>query len=176
MSDSFIGEIRILPYTFAPFEWAHCNGQILPISQNQVLFAVIGSTFGGNWRTTMGVPDLMGRAPIGAGAGPGLTQRILGEFGGSSGVSLNYQTIPSHTHAISGYLGAGTASTPDDTLMPSADDSADMVMYSEPDANMDSMAYETLSEAGNSYPHENRQPFLVIPYCLSLSGIFPSRN
>ena len=176
MSDAFIGEIRMIPTSYAPYDWAFCNGQILPIAQNQALFAVIGSTYGGNWRTTMGVPDMVGRAPLGTGNGVGLTPRHLGEWGGSDGVILDEENLPSHTHQLYAVSKPKTKEASPENRYVGVP--FGLRIYSDYDNSdeLTPMAYETLAKAGSSYPHENRQPFLAVHFCLCLSGIFPSRN
>ena len=104
MSEPFIAEIRIFPFTFAPRGWAFCNGQVLPIAQNTALFSLIGTTYGGDGRTTLGLPNLMARAPMHPGRGPGLTQRRLGETGGTSTVTLTEAQVPAHSHALKANL------------------------------------------------------------------------
>ncbi|TQV85344.1 phage tail protein [Aliikangiella coralliicola] len=176
MADPFIGEIKILPYTFAPRSWASCDGQLLPISQNTALFAILGTTFGGDGRSTLGLPNLQGRAPMHPGRGPGLTPRRLGERVGSSTVVLDEAEIPSHNHRVAGVRRIGTADTPDNTMFPATDADIDTHQYIRTDANLSSMASSSLAISGGGQAHENRQPSLVMQFCIALDGLFPSRN
>jgi microcystin-dependent protein len=174
--DAYTGEIRILPYTFAPYGWSICAGQIIPIAQNEVLYAVIGATYGGNWRTTMGIPNLMGRAPMGAGTGPGLPSRQVGESGGSEEVIASYQYLPAHIHQVEKvFYDASSSNSPEGTYLGRMQNNNAYKSSTEL-SNPVNMAYEALSEAGSNVPHENRQPFLAMQYCLCTDGYFPSRN
>ena len=179
MTDAFIGEIRILPYTFAPVDWGYCNGQLIPISQNQALFAIIGGTFGGDWRVSMGLPNLKARSPMGTGTGPGLTPRTLGEYGGIDGVTLYPQNMPNHDHTAYAYKQAGSQAAPQSTFFeggPKSTTRGKGYAYGPPDTNLTDMADEAMAYAGASYPHENRQPVLGTVFCMALEGMFPSRN
>ena len=183
MSEPFVGEIRILPYTFAPRAWASCDGQTLPISQNQALFALIGTIYGGNGTTTMQLPDLRARAPIHRGAGPGLTPRQLGQRLGQSSVTLTEAEIPAHQHTIR-VVGnsAANQATPANHALANANTqgrgtSRPVNMYA-PATTTPSvqMSAGIMAAAGGSQAHENRQPFLGIQFCMSLQGLFPSRD
>ncbi len=179
MSEPFIAEIRIFTYTFAPRDWAYCNGQIMDISQNTSLFALIGTTYGGDGYTTMGIPNLMGRAPMHPGRGPGLSYYKLGQMGGSAGVELLREQIPSHNHELNVSMQAPTSHSPEG-LYPARheDDAARAKLYSlTPNLPLDStFDSAAVSNAGNDQMHENRQPFLGLVFCIALLGIFPSRG
>lgn len=170
MSEPFLGEIRPFPYSFAPKNWAFCNGQLLPIAQNQALFALLGTTYGGNGTTTFALPNLMDRIPISSGQGVGLAPYSLGQPGGSSTVALNTSQIPNHSHLVS------TAGTPSTTspvgAMPST--SATHPLY-DPSVNT-TMANDMIGITGSSQAHNNMQPTMAINYCIALVGIFPQRN
>lgn len=167
--DPFLGEIRPVPYNFAPLGWAFCAGQILPIAQNTALFALLGTTYGGNGVSTFGLPDLRGRVPVGAGQGPGLPNVDLGEVSGSENVSLTAAQIPAHSHAVNVSAAAATAYGPDGHIPATSARS----IYGPATAN--ALAADTVAQAGGGQPHENRQPYTCISYIIAMQGIFPSR-
>ncbi len=191
MSQPFIGQIALFPYDFAPHGWAFCQGQILPISQNTALFALLGTNFGGNGTTTFALPDLRGRVPIGAGQGPGLNNYTLAEQAGSETKTLLLSEMPSHTHVVSlsnvtavanVKNGLGNKQSPVGNV-PAAEASGVTATYSNasPDAVMANTAVTlsgnpTVSPTGSSHPFDLRTPYLVMNYCIALQGIFPSRN
>lgn len=176
MSEPFIGEIRIFPYTFAPRSWAFCNGGLMSISQNTALFAIIGTTYGGDGRTTMGLPNLEGRAPMHPGRGPGLTTRRLGEAGGQSQVTLTQLEMPAHTHSITGIRRPGPNETPAPDLLPATDRDINVHQYIKNSSNLSPMAASALASAGDSQSHNNYQPYLAFRFCIALQGLFPSRS
>lgn len=169
MSEPFIGEIRIFPYNFAPRGWAFCQGQLLSIAQNTALFALIGVTFGGNGQTTFGLPDIRGRAVIGAGQGPGLSNRTQGEASGTENVTLLSTQMPMHNHLVAGSSQNSNASRPSNAF-PSGGGAYQTA------SDGTTMNPSMISAAGGSQPHDNMQPYLAINYCIALEGIFPSRN
>ena len=170
MSEPFIAEIRIFAGTFAPRGWAFCSGQLLPISQNTALFALLGTMYGGDGVTTLGLPNLQGRAPMHPGQGPGLSSRQLGEFGGTSSVALTEATMPAHTHQLRGSTGDADSTHPEGHYY--GDTSA---MFRPPNENLRPMADGALAEAGASQAHNNLQPYLVVNFIIALIGLFPSR-
>lgn len=183
MTDAFMGEIKALPYTFAPRDWTWCNGQLLEIGQLTALFSVLGTTFGGNGRTDFGVPDLQGKTPVHQGRGPGLTPRWIGEKSGRSSVALSLDQIPSHTHTAK----ASTLEAPDRRTPASnrlchklvVTDGTDVSLvntYTEDTSNLVPMSQHAVSTEGHSVEHENRQPFLGVNFCLCLDGLYPSRS
>ncbi len=172
MSEPFIAEVRLFAGTFAPRGWADCNGQLLPINQNQALFALLGTTYGGDGRVTFALPNLQGRAAIHAGQGPGLTNRNLGETGGAATSTLTTAQIPAHHHALRGTSPA-TTGTPGPTVA-LAETSGGAKVY-RPAGNLVAMG-APLANAGGGQPHENRQPYLGMRYIIALQGVFPSRN
>lgn len=174
MSDQFVGEIRAVGFNFAPQGWALCNGQILPISQNTALFSLLGTQYGGNGQTTFALPNLQGRAPLDQGSGPGLTPRSDGDTGGESGVTLNVNQLPSHTHTAGGSTAAGNQAGPGGNVWGVASARRGLAMYdTTPGLNMSAQA---LAMAGSSSPHNNLPPFLVLNFIIALTGIFPARS
>ena len=172
MSEPFIGEIRSFGFNFPPRGWAFCAGQLLPISQNTALFSILGTTYGGDGRTTFGLPNLQGNVPIHQGAGPGLTPRSLGEMGGEEAVALNLGQMPSHSHAANCNSGAGNNYGPTNNYW--AADGGGANEYS-PGGGAQ-MAANALGSAGRSTAHNNMQPFLAVNLCIALQGIYPSRS
>lgn len=170
MSEPFLAEIRIFSINFAPRGWALCNGQFLPINQNQALFALLGTTYGGNGTTTFALPNLRGRAPISQGSG-----HTLGEAAGSENVTLNLQQMPGHTHAVRVSRddpNSNSTSGSGNYFGATADGSQ---MYFTGSANT-LMQTSLVSSVGGSQAHENRSPYLVLSFCIALQGIFPSQN
>jgi microcystin-dependent protein len=172
MSEPFIGEIRNFGFNFAPVGWAQCNGQLLPISQNTALFSILGTTYGGDGKSTFALPNLMGCVSMGAGQGPGLTLRDLGETGGSETVSLTTHQIPPHTHTASCNAAAGNQYAPAGNFW--AQDAGGSNEYGA--AAQAQMAPGAIGVSGGDQAHSNLQPYLVLNYCIALQGIFPSRN
>lgn len=165
--DPFIGEIMWVPYNFAPRGWAMCNGQVLPIDQNQALFSLIGTTFGGDGRTTFALPDLRGRMPLHAGTGPGLSARRLGEKGGAEQVTLTDAQMPHHTHSILFAPVEGDPNKPNHAVLETskAFTSADHTG-----------AVKALGAEGSDQPHENLPPYLGLHAVIALRGNFPARD
>ncbi|MCG8416404.1 MAG: tail fiber protein [Proteobacteria bacterium] len=172
MSEPFIAEIRIFAGNFAPRGWAFCNGQLLPVAQNTALFSLIGTTYGGDGRTTMALPDLQGRAPMHPGRGPGLTSRRVGEKGGSETVTLSESQSPSHSHAIAASPGPGNRPGPAGNTLARA---IGATPYGTAESLVD-MAETSVLSTGGSQPHNNLQPFLSINYIIALVGLYPSRG
>jgi microcystin-dependent protein len=175
VTDQFVAEIRIFPFNFAPKGWALCNGQLLPISQNTALFSLLGTTYGGDGRSTFALPDLQGRAPMHPGQGPGLSLYDLGQSGGSDTITLLPSEIPAHGHALKGNPQAG------DTPAPAADAAIARpgtinAFQTATAANLAPMAPESLAAAGGGQPHNNLQPYLTVHFCIALQGIFPPRS
>jgi microcystin-dependent protein len=173
MSEPFIAEIRIFAGNFAPRGWAFCNGQLLPIAQNTALFSLIGTTYGGDGRTTTALPDLQGRAPMHPGRGPGLTDRRLGQKGGVETVTLSEAQMPNHNHAMMASPNPGEVPGPGsgNALARSVGGS----VYG-PANNLASLAGETMLPAGNGQAHDNRQPFLAVNFIIALVGLYPQRS
>lgn len=171
MPAPFVGEIRIFAGNFAPTGWAFCNGQLLPISQNTALFSILGTTYGGDGRSTFALPDLQGRVPMQPGQGLGLTPRLLGEKLGSETHTLTVPEVPAHTHALSANSGNGNDDAPGGRVM--ARSPAGIPQFAAaPDAVMSAGA---VAAAGGGQPHNNMQPYLALNFIICLSGIFPPR-
>lgn len=163
MAEPFLSEIRIMSFEFAPKGWALCNGQLLPINQNQGLFSLLGTTFGGDGRVNFALPDLRGRTPIHVGSG-----HTLGERGGEQAHTLSIAELPTHTHVLNATSSAGTALTTTGNLLAKAN----LPAYRGAD-NLAAMA-PSVGNVGGSQAHLNMQPFLTLSFCIALQGIFPS--
>lgn len=169
MPDQYLSEIRIFSFGFAPKGWAQCDGQILSISQNAALFALIGTIYGGNGQTTFGLPDLRGRVPLHFGTLQGGGNYTQGQTGGSAAVTLTISTMPQHNHLVNANPN-GNASVGSSTAVPGGGASG---YGSSPNTAMNPAM---VGNAGSSQSHDNRQPYLVVNFCISTTGIFPSRN
>lgn len=183
--DSYIGEIKLFAGNYAPQGWALCNGQIIPIAQNQALFAVIGCTYGGNGSTTFALPDLQGRVPVGMGSGVGLTVRNLGAKDGKETVILNPNQMPIHSHNILATTAVGTTNTPGADKMlatpPSITTTGSTIgkpinIYAPVGTAVPLASGGTAASAGNGQAHDNMMPYNVINYIICISGIFPTRQ
>jgi microcystin-dependent protein len=172
MADPFVAEIRIFPFNFAPRGWAWCNGQLLPISQNTALFSLLGTTYGGDGKSTFALPDLQGSAPMHPGQGPGLSLHDLGETGGSETVTLLESEMPSHSHALQAYNDIGEDRIPSPTEAIAR--STGGLLFGNP-AALVPMASQALPPAGGNLPHNNMQPYLTCYFCIALQGVFPPR-
>lgn len=174
MAEPFIGQITLFAGNFAPRGWAFCDGQLLAISSNSALFSILGTTYGGDGRTTFALPDLRGRAPIHAGRGPGLSDRRLGQAGGSETVTLTAAQMPSHTHTARCNSAAGNSNEPVNNVWSKDAGTASATYQSATaDSNMNAAA---IGNTGGSQSHDNMQPFQVLNYIIALQGIFPSRS
>ncbi|MBG8554972.1 phage tail protein [Hymenobacter guriensis] len=177
--ENFLGEIRLMSFPRAPRGWAYCQGQLMPINQNQALFALLGTQYGGDGVTTFKLPDLRGRVAVGQGRSPVGTDYSMGQMAGTESVSLTVAQMPGHDHAFTGTLNIGG-----DADSASPDNSFPATMASTPvvtpyatgtiNANMGAALTGTLASAGGSQPHENRQPFMALNYAIALQGIYPS--
>lgn len=178
MSQSYVGEVRPFAGNFAPRGWHLCDGTLLSIAEYQTLYALIGTTFGGNGTTNFALPDLRGRAAIGQGQGLGLTDRTLGEASGTENVTVLTTEIPPHTHTLSATTATGT-STNANGLLPGAPASPTAFLYLDASTgtNTDAPpAADSVTPTGGTQPHGNMMPSLAMSYIISLYGIFPSRN
>lgn len=172
MSEPFVGEIRMFAGNFAPRGWAFCDGQLLAVSQNDALFSLLGTIYGGDGRTTFGLPDLRGRIPLHAGHGPGLSERRLGSKGGAEKVTLTINQLPSHGHTWQASDG-----TPQNTAPAGAGLSKPTAnIYQSTLANMVNMNAGVIQGVGGSRSHTNLMPFLCIHFIIALFGIYPSRH
>jgi microcystin-dependent protein len=176
MSDQFVSEIRMFTGNFAPTGWALCNGQLLPISQNTALFSLLGTNFGGDGKSTFGLPNLQGSVPLGAGFGPGLTARSVGETGGEPTVTLIDSQMPAHSHAAQASTSGGTDSPAGAGWGESKLGKTPLNVYAASGANNVLMSPLTLSIAGGSQPHNNMPPYLCLTFIIALQGIFPARS
>lgn len=172
MATPFMSEIRMFGFDYAPRNWAPCSGQILPISQNQALFSLLGTTYGGDGQTTFGLPNLQGRVPVHFGQGQGLSPRNLGDVYGEENHTLTVNEIPSHSHVPEADSNNATSPSP-----------VDNVWAKQPDGYLPyaatggaPMRAGLIGNTGNGQPHPNQQPYLVVNFCIALQGIFPSRN
>lgn len=166
MADPFLGEVKIMAFNFAPRGWALCNGQILPIAQNQALFALLGTTYGGNGQTTFALPDLRSRVPVHFGAGI-----TLGERAGETSHTLTLSEMPAHTHTAKATAAAAGTGDPTGAFWANAGRTN---FTTEAPNNL--MNAATVASVGGSQPHQNMPPFLTLNFCIALQGIFPSRN
>jgi microcystin-dependent protein len=173
MAQPYVGEIRMFAGNFAPAGWMFCDGTQLPISENDVLFQLIGTTYGGDGQETFNLPDLRGRVPIHQGTSPGTgSTYTIGQQGGSESVTLTTQQIPAHNHNLMATTAVGTQANPGGNLLANSQGPQPYIQEN-PDANLNQQA---LAPAGGSQPHENLQPFLGISFIISLFGIFPPRT
>lgn len=166
MAEPFLSEIRLMSFVFAPKGWALCNGQLLPINQNQALFSLLGTTYGGDGRVNFALPDLRARTPIHTGSG-----HTLGERAGEAAHTLTIGELPAHTHVLSATNATGDTPLPAGNLLGNSPSQ----LYAAPGA-LTSLSPTSVTNTGGSQPHENRQPFLTISFCIALQGIFPSPN
>lgn len=172
MGSPYLGEIRMFAGNFAPAGWMFCEGQLLPISENDVLFALLGTTYGGDGQSTFALPDLRGRFPMHMGSGAGLSSRTLAESAGVEEVTLTTQQIPAHTHVPQGNSNSGTSDDPSGRVWASS--SALQFISSASGVANTNMNASTMGITGGSQPHDNMSPFLVVSFIISLFGIFPS--
>jgi microcystin-dependent protein len=169
MAEPFLSEIRIMSFVFAPKGWALCNGQLLPINQNQALFALLGTTFGGDGRVNFALPDLRGRAPIHVGSG-----HTLGERGGEQAHTLSIAELPEHVHLLNATTALATTNIPGGTLLAGQSTAANL--YASAASNLTAMSPAAVANVGGSQAHVNMEPFLTLSFCIALQGIFPSPN
>ena len=166
MAEPFLSEIRIMSFNFAPKGWAMCNGQILPINQNQPLFALLGTTFGGDGRVNFALPDQRAKAPIHVGNG-----HTLGERGGEMAHTLSIAEIPTHVHTMNASTQDANTNLPAGAMLATAPQ-----IYNAPGGTLTTLDPATTTNTGGSQPHSNMQPYLVLNFCIALQGIFPSQN
>ncbi|KAF2341823.1 phage tail protein [Flavobacterium tistrianum] len=169
MATPYLGEIRIVSFNFAPKGWAFCNGQFLPINQNQGLFSLLGTMYGGNGQTTFALPNLRGRIPIHFGNG-----HTIGEKGGEEAHTLSISELPQHTHVLQAKTDSASTNIPSSLNL--LGNTVPNLVYSGQSQNFTSMNPSSLSSVGGSQPHLNMQPFLTLNFCIALQGAFPSQN
>lgn len=176
MADPFLAEIRMFPFNFAPSGWAFCDGQLMPISQNTALFSLLGTTYGGDGKTTFALPNLQGRAAMQPGQGSGLSWYDLGQTGGTEAITLLVSEIPLHAHTVMVAAGRNTANNflpgPSSVFAPSVNAQA----YFAGTPATTTMAVQSLSPAGGNLPHNNMQPYLTVSFCIAMQGVFPPRS
>jgi len=172
MAEPFIGQISLFSGTFAPRGYEFCAGQMMTIAQNQPLFALIGTTYGGDGRTTFALPDLRGRIPVHQGQGPGLSNHPIGQLGGVESVTLDTSQMPAHTHAIQADSGAATAETPAGNVLAESSKK----LYAAAGGSLVEMNANTVGSAGASQSHSNMMPFLGMNFIIATTGLFPPRN
>lgn len=175
MSQPFIGEIRMFGFSRTPVGWQACDGSLLAIAENDALFALIGTTYGGDGVNSFAVPDLRGRVPVHQGQGPGLTTRVLGERAGTEQVTLTATQMPAHTHSMIATTAAAGAVTPGTALLPGAVSGDTFYVASTAGNNAVSMSAQMITTAGGNQPHENCMPTLTTQYCIALFGIWPQQ-
>lgn len=174
MSEPFIAEIRIMANNYAPYNWAQCNGQEVPISQNTALYALLGTTYGGNGHTTFALPNLMGRASMQSGAGPGLTARRFGEASGEAEVTLTTSEMPMHSHTPGCYDGPGNEANPADAVWAGQAGRFSKRVYA-PATATSPMTTQPVGVTGSGASHNNMQPYLGLNFVIALYGVFPQR-
>jgi microcystin-dependent protein len=179
--DPFLGQISLLACNFAPVGWAFCQGQLLPINQNTALFSLLGTNYGGNGTTTFALPDLRSRVPIGFGQGAGLSNYPLGGLGGAETVTIGTSNYPAHSHTLSAVAGAASGNTPSGLIEAEGQTggrggAVNLALYSVSGSATTLASGALTSAAGGSQPHNNREPYLALNFCIALQGIFPSRS
>lgn len=171
MSDYFLGQVMMAGFGFTPKYFAQCNGQLLPIAQNQALFSLLGTTYGGNGVTNFALPDLKGRTPVHFGNSMG-DSIVLGQQGGVENVTLQPNNMPQHSHFLQATTAPGTTRIPKGNALASSPSTA---LYAAAQSTV-SLSQQSVSQTGNTQPHSNLQPYTALNFCIALQGIFPSRN
>jgi len=171
MSEPFLAEVRIVGFNFAPRGWAFCDGQILPINQNQSLYSLLGTTYGGDGRTSFALPDLRGRTPIHVGRSNGGGDHTLGQKSGEEIHTLSSGEMPQHTHVLKGSADSATSTSPGNNVLAVAGED----LFG-PLSSPTTLSANTIPNVGGSQAHENMQPYLALNFCIALQGLFPSRN
>ena len=179
--DPFVAEIRIFPFNFPPKGWAFCNGQLLPISQNTALFSLIGTFYGGDGKSTFGLPNLQGMTPMFYGQGPGLSLHDIGETGGEETVTLLTTEIPAHGHTVNATTSKGNTDQPSGSLLGEGQSSVQeatgaMNYYTAQTSPLVQMNPAVTGVAGGGFPHNNLMPYLTLNFCIALQGVFPPRT
>jgi microcystin-dependent protein len=176
MSQPYVGEIRMFGFGRVPNGWWACDGSLLSIAEYEVLYALVGTTYGGDGQTTFGVPDLRGRLPIHQGTGPGLSTYVIGQRAGSEQVTLTSNQMPAHTHTLLATSAAATALSPGNAVLPGAVSGDTFYASDIAGATAVAMSAQSTSSSGGSQPHENCMPTLTVQYCIAWAGIFPSQG
>lgn len=175
MSEPFLAEVRIVGFNYAPRGWAFCDGQILPINQNQSLYSLLGTTYGGDGRTSFALPDLRGRVPIHVGQSNGGAIHQLGQKGGEEAHTLSTAEMPQHDHQLDGSSSNADSPIATNQIL-AATPAADIYVQGTGTNALQNMSAASVANTGGGQAHENMQPFLVLNYCIALQGLFPSRN
>jgi microcystin-dependent protein len=176
MSDSYLGQILLVPYNFAPKNFAFCQGQLLPIMQNTALFSILGTNYGGDGRSTFALPNLQSSVPVGMGQGPGLSPYYIGETGGTDTVTLISSQIPTHNHVHQGTSGAASSLSPAATTFAPGGGRGHALSYYIAPPTSATMNVSALTSTGGNQPHSNMMPYLVLNYVIALAGVFPPRS
>lgn len=176
MSVPYVGEIRMFGFARVPTGWFACDGSLLSIAENDVLYTLLGTTYGGDGVTTFGIPDLRGAVPLHQGQGPGLTLRPLGQRSGSETVTLTLPQMPSHTHGLVASSVAASLDTPGATALPGVVSGENFYVSDVANATAVQMEPTAVSNAGGNQPHENCMPTLTVQYCIASAGIFPTQS
>ncbi|MBS0206164.1 MAG: phage tail protein [Planctomycetes bacterium] len=171
--DPFVAEVRMFPFNFAPKGWAFCDGQLLPISQNTALFSLLGTTYGGDGKSTFGLPNIQGNAVMHPGQGPGLSLHDLGETGGSETVTLLQSEMPSHNHTPMGVAAGGNQTNPTGQAVAQGGNRSSLTYKDNPGTTG---PFQQLGLTGGNQPHNNMQPYLTLNFCLALQGVYPPRS
>ena len=171
--EEFLGTIKAFGFNFNPRGWAKCEGQLISIASNSALFSLLGTTYGGNGTTTFALPDLRGRMPIGQGQGPGLSNYVMGQLGGTENTTLIGNNLPSHSHTLNAYSEAGDVASPANALLAT---SGTLDPEYRASGTGVAMAPAAIGLTGGGQSFNNVQPYLVVNYCICVNGIFPSRN
>lgn|SRR5262245_4999637 len=174
MSDPYVAEIRIVGFNFAPTGWALCDGQLMSISQNTALFSLLGTTYGGDGKTTFGLPNLQGRVPMHQGQGAGLTSRDLGEMGGEPAATLLESELPAHAHSVSANVGGGNQASPVGGVWSSLPGRTPPNLFAS--SSNTTMSPQAFAKAGGSQPHNNMSPYVVLNFIIATQGVYPARS
>jgi microcystin-dependent protein len=172
--DPFVAEIRSFPFSFPPVGWAFCDGQLMPLSQNTALFSLLGTTYGGDGKSTFALPDCQGRCVVEPGEGNGLSLRSLGEVGGTETVTLLDSEMPVHTHSLSASPQPASTAIPTATTALARGFGGSPYKASPFTPNVN-MAFQTIAPAGSGFPHNNMMPYMTLNFCIALQGVFPAR-
>ena len=175
MSTPFVGEVRLFGFNFAPIGWRACDGSLVSIAENEVLFTLIGTTYGGDGQNTFGLPDLCGQVPLHHGSGPGLSPRTIGEHGGSETVTLTAGQLASHGHDLTATTTRAATTTPSTSVGLGAP-ASDTLYTAAPAGNPFVMSEASTLPAGGSQPHDNLMPTLAVQFCIAVEGVFPSQS
>ena len=176
MSEPFMGEVRIFAGNFAPLHWAACNGQLLAIAQNSALFSLLGTTYGGDGRTSFGLPGMRGRVAVGQGNGPGLTPRVLGQRFGTQTVTLTGTQIPNHTHYFQATKATSNSPAPGGRLFGEEDAVDIFAVYDQDPSNLRNLSSQVIQATGGGQAHSNMMAFQCLLYIIALQGLYPPRN